>query len=225
MTDSPVNDPNLDDDATAKRRPRPKRPFNPRLAIIYTLGAFVLVLAFAVVMAFVSAGGKSSHSKATTVIDGGAIKLGKDNSTFNASTLPPSGLLTLDGTVTDLSKVAGGKPTMINMFSSSCTACRTEMPALEKLHKALGGQVQIVGVNLGDSKSGTAQFVKQTGVSYEIVRDPNQLLVTTLNITAQPMTLWINTKGRIVGHRYGALTDTEMRLAAKSYLGVEVPSS
>lgn len=204
----------------------PRRRFNPRLALIYCLGAVVIVLAFAVVMSFLHDDGSSSKvSDSATVIDGGQIKLGDDDSTFTATTLPPSGLLTMKGEVTDLASVVDGKPTMINMFSQSCTACRTEMPALERLHKAIGDEVQVVGVNLGDSASGTADLVKKTGVTYRIVRDPKLRLVTPLNITAQPMTLWVDAQGRITGHRYGALTDTEMRLAMKNYLGVTVPTS
>lgn len=224
MTDTHDQDTDsIDDGGTA---PATRRRFNPRLALIYCLGAVVIVLAFAVVMSFLQDDGSSTKaSTSTAVIDGGQIKLGADDSTFTATTLPPAGILTMDGEVTDLKAVVDGKPTMINMFSTSCTACRTEMPALEKVHQAAGDQIQVVGVNLGDSESGTADLVKQTGVTYKIVRDPKLLLVTPLNITAQPMTLWVDAQGRIVGHRYGALTDTEMRLAVKDHLGVDLPKA
>ncbi|MBS1848389.1 MAG: TlpA family protein disulfide reductase [Actinobacteria bacterium] len=219
MTDSTDKEPV----PAAASRPRPR--FDPRRALLLCLGAFVIVLLFAAVMAFFVDDGSQSTSKGPTAsIDGGTIKLGADDSTFTATTLPPTGLVTMDGTVTSLDAVVGGKPTVINMFSSSCTACRTEMPALEKMHRSIGDKVRFVGVNLGDSQGGTADFVKQTGVTYTIVRDPQQRLVTPLNITAQPMTLWVDAKGRITGHRYGALTTTEMRLAMKDYLGIDLPA-
>lgn len=199
-----------------------RRRFNPRLAMIYALGAFVIVLAFAVVIGFFDAN-KSDKSDKRDASDVSTLQLRADDGSFTAVTLPPSGLLTMDGAVTDLGAMVASKPTMFNMFSSSCTPCRAEMPALERLHQAAGDQMRIVGVNLGDSESNAAAFVKQTGVTYPIVRDPKLLLVSALDVTAQPMTLWVDAKGRIVGHRYGALTDTEMRLAAKDYLGIDLP--
>lgn len=226
MTDIPDNDhaPDDADVSTAASSPALRR-FNPRLAIIYTVGAFVIVLAFAVVMGFVNASNSNSNSTKSEAGDISTMQLGADDGSFTATTLPPSGLLTMDGQVTDLAEVVDGKPTMLNMFSSSCTACRTEMPALERLHQAAGDELQVIGVNLGDSESNTASFVKQTGVSYRIVRDPKLLLVSALDITAQPMSLWVDAKGEIIGHRYGELSDAEMRVAVQDYLGIQVPKA
>jgi thiol-disulfide isomerase/thioredoxin len=223
MTNTLDNEHAPDDTEPADGTPSTGRRFNPRLAIIYTVGAFVIVLAFAVVMGFVNA----SDTKPTksTAPDVGKMQLRADDSSFTATTLPPSGLLTMDGEVTDLNRVVGGRPTMLNMFSAACVACRTEMPALERLHQAAGDEFQVVGVNLGDSESITRSFVKQTGVSYSIVRDPKLLLVSGLNITAQPMTLWVDAKGTIIGHRYGELSDAEMRVAVRDYLGIQVPKA
>ncbi|HET8929188.1 MAG TPA: TlpA disulfide reductase family protein [Acidimicrobiales bacterium] len=224
MTDTLDNDHAADDPDASGDAPSPgRRRFDPRLAIIYTVGAFVIVLAFAVVMGFVNASKTESTTSETGDIS--TMQLKADDGSFTATTLPPSGLLTMDGEVTDLANVVEGKPTMLNMFSSACVACRTEMPALERLHNAAGDEFQVVGVNLGDSESITRSFVKQTGVSYEIVRDPKLLLVSGLNITAQPMTLWVDAKGKIIGHRYGELSDAEMRVAVQDYLGIQVPKA
>lgn len=206
--------------------PGPKnRRYNPRLAMLLFLGAFIVVVAFAVVMSFVAA--DSDDHQATEPggdsVDVATLQLGADDSTFTATTLPPTGVKTMDGQITDLNQVVDGRPTMINMFSRNCTACLTEMPALENLHQSAGDALQLVGVNLGDSAKDTEAFVKQTGVTYEIVRDPSHLLVAPLNITAQPMTLWVDADGHIAGHRYGELSEAEMRLAVKDYLGIDLP--
>ncbi len=218
MTD-PTDQP---DDSSPPGATTPRRRFDPRMATLYTLGAFVIVLTFAVVLAFFDKGSSGSSSQDASVP---SITLGADNSSFTATTLPDAGLLTMNGDVTTLTKAIGGKPAMINMFSSSCTACRTEMPDLEALHHAMGDKVRLIGVDLGDSKHATTSFVHSMGVTYPIVRDPNILLVDRLNITAQPMTLWVDADGRIVGHRYGALTPTEMRLGVRDHLGIRVPGS
>ncbi len=223
MTDTPDPEESAGEaEAEATPRRRPPR-FDPRRAMLYTLGAFVVVLAFAVVLAFFAA--SDAEDTASDSTDVQELNLGADPGTFTATTLPPAGLLTMAGEVTDLPSVVAGKPTMLNMFSSSCTACRTEMPALERLHNAADGSLQVVGVNLGDSPENTETFVKQTGVTYPIVRDPNLLLVTALNVTAQPMTLWVDAEGAIVGHRYGELSEADMRVATEDYLGIQVPKA
>lgn len=212
------------DDANEPATPlsRPRR-FDPRIAMLTSLGAIIIVLAFALVFAFLTKDSTSTRSSDAMPVK--TMQLKADDSTFTATTLPDAGLVTMDGKVTTLAEVANGKPTMINMFSSSCTACRTEMPDLEDLHQQAGQKMQIVGVDLGDSHAITQDFVKQTGVTYTIVRDPTSLLVNRLNITAQPMTLWVDGKGRIVYHRYGALSPAEMRLAASDHFGLTIPKA
>ncbi len=221
MTES--TEPEADGDPTPTRRAR----YNPRLAMLLFLGAFIIVVAFAVVMSFVAA--NSNDDKAVDTggdsVDVATLQLGADDSTFTATTLPPTGLKTMDGDIVDLGEVVDGKPTMINMFSRNCTACLTEMPALENVHQSAGDDLQLIGVNLGDSEADTRAFVEQTGVTYEIVRDPSHLLVAPLNITAQPMTLWVDGNGNIVGHRYGELSEAEMRLAVKDHLGIDLPTT
>jgi len=196
-------------------------PFNPRLAAIYAVGALVIVLVVALVLATIS---PSSAKDDGPTVDAKTMQLGASGGAFTATTLPDAGMVTLDGKLTDLPTVAGGKPTVINLFSYSCTACRTEMPALEALHRQGGDRFQMVGVDLGDSAATTKSFVKQTGVTYRIVRDPTSLLVTRLDVTAQPMTLWVDADGTIVGHRYGAMTPTEMRSALREHLRISLPA-
>ncbi len=218
----PSSDPGDDAAEPATSSNRPRR-FDPRIAMLTSLGAIIIVLAFALVFAFLTK--DSTSTKSSDAVPVKTMQLKADDSTFTATTLPDAGLVTMDGKVTTLAEVANGKPTMINMFSSSCTACRTEMPDLEDLHQQASNKMQVVGVDLGDSHAITKGFVKQTGVTYKIVRDPTSILVNRLNITAQPMTLWVDEKGRIVYHRYGALSPAEMRLAASDHFGLTIPKA
>lgn len=194
--------------------------FNPRLAAIYAVGAIVIVLVVALVLATIS---RSSATTKSPTIDAKTMQLGASGGTFTATTLPNAGMVSMTGKITDLPTVVAGRPTVINMFSNSCTACLSEMPALEKLHEQGGDRFQMVGVNLGDSAATTKAFVKKTGVTYQIVRDPTSLLVSRLAITAQPMTLWVDANGTIVGHRYGAMTPAEMRTALRGNLRISLP--
>ncbi len=213
------NDESTPERESEGRSPSRGRRFDPRLAAIYATGALVVVLVVALALTFVDRG----TTKDPNTVDAATMQLGADNGSFTATTLPDAGLVTLDGAVTDLRAVAKGRPTMINFFSNSCAACRSEMPALQALHAQAGDKVQLVGVDLGDSKAVTQSFVDQTGVKYRIVRDPTLLLVERLAISAQPMTLWVDADGKIVGHRYGAMDATEMRSLIDDHLGISLP--
>lgn len=198
-----------------------RAPFDRRLAAIYLTGAVIAVLVVAIT---VSIGVQKSDKTSAKTSPAGVISLDSTPGPFTATTLPDAGLVTMDGTVTDLPNVTKGRPTVVNLFSSTCVPCRQEMPALQALHTQLGDKAQVVGVDLGESQQVTADFVKSTGARYEILRDPTSLLVTRLNVTNQPFTLWIDASGRIAGHTYGGMSPTEMRSHLKKYLSIDLPA-
>lgn len=195
----------------------PKRPFDPRVAAIYACGAVVALLVFAIAFSFAA-----SPDDRKPVTEIGSILSGAKPGAFKATTLPDAGLVTMTGEVTSLPVVTAGRPALINLFANWCTACRLEMPALEKLHRQLGDQVQVVGVDQGDSHDVTATFVASTGASYTIVRDPQSLLVNRLAVTGLPLSVWVDARGRVVGHTYGAMTAAEMRGQVKRHFGIEL---
>ena len=192
--------------------------FDPRLAAIYATGALVLVLVAAVAFAFLDA-----HKTSSVAPQKGEISLDTNPGEFTATTLPNAGLVSMSGQVTDLPTLANGKPTIINMFSNACVACRQEMPALQKLHEQLGDSAQLIGVDLGDSHDVTASFIKTLGVSYHVVRDPTLLIPNRLGVSAQPFTIWVDKSGRITGHQYGAMTAAEMQSNLTKYLHITRP--
>lgn len=212
--------PEPDEDQPATIEPTRSTSFDPRLAAIYATGAVVLVLIVAVAFAFLDA-----HKSSSVATKKSAISLGTNPGEFTATTLPNAGLVSMSGQVTDLPSLANGKPTIINMFSNACVACRQEMPALQNLHKKLGDSAQLIGVDLGDSQDVTASFIKTLGVTYHVVRDPTLLIPNRLGVSAQPFTIWVDESGHITGHQYGAMTAAEMRSNLTKYLHINQPPS
>lgn len=193
------------------------------MAAIFAVGALIIVLIFALAMDVQrKRDNKEANAKDT---NGGTIELNANPKDFVAKTLPDAGLVAMDGQVVSLADLTDGKPAMINFFSRACTACRTEMPALEKLHQQAGDKFRMVGVNLGDSPDVTSQFVKDMGVTYAIARDPNLLMVNRLRISAQPLTIWADASGNITGHRYGGMSGAEMRKELQRNLNISLPAS
>src|SRR5437867_2978301 len=61
-----------------------------------------------------------------------------------------------------------GKVTWINFWSTSCSPCRTEMPAMQRLSEVYAGGLLIMGVDWGEERSAVASFAARYAVRYPI---------------------------------------------------------
>jgi thiol-disulfide isomerase/thioredoxin len=104
-----------------------------------------------------------------------------------------------------------GKPAVINVWSESCLPCKDEMPEFEKVHQAVGDRVKFVGVNSGlDSIQQARRFAKSVGITYDLWRDPEQQLNSSLKITSLPATLLVDALGNIVWAKSGQMTGEQL---------------
>lgn len=101
----------------------------------------------------------------------------------------------------------GGVPTVINLWATWCTSCREEMPAIEKVHLDAAGKVRIIGVNTKDYAEGARITIKNTGVTFASVADPDELLRKAVGTSLMPTTLFISAEGRIVHRKVGPFSD------------------
>lgn len=116
----------------------------------------------------------------------------------------PSFELTLLGGGTFSSEEIEGKPVVVNMWASWCGPCREEAPALERLwrrHRAHG--LVVLGLNTRDQEEAAGAFVDEFGITYPIVRDPEQELVGRLEdisgIVGLPQTFFVRPDGVLAG--------------------------
>lgn len=110
-----------------------------------------------------------------------------------------------DGTTGTLAEYRG-KPVVMNFFSSTCIPCQTEMPALEKVHQALGDQVTFLGMDVQDTVEGGEAFVKTVGITWELGRDPTATIMQDqLKATRLPTTALIDRNGKVVLVHEGGL--------------------
>ncbi len=68
-----------------------------------------------------------------------------------------------------------GKVLMINLWATWCLPCRVEMPSIENLHKAYGDKgLSVVAISVDDPGTDpqVLSFVRQYGLTFEILRDP-----------------------------------------------------
>ena len=117
------------------------------------------------------------------------------------SKAPPIEGITLDGkktpkTLADYS----GKVVLLNVWATWCEPCRVEMPSIEKLHKEFGTQgLAVVAISVDDpgAEQRILDFVKEYGLTFEVLHDPRQITTRHYQITGYPETFIIARDGTI----------------------------
>ncbi|MGI5524376.1 TlpA family protein disulfide reductase [Micromonospora sp. CA-259024] len=127
------------------------------------------------------------------------------------------------GTPVALRDVAG--PAVINVWASWCPPCRKELPAFQRLSERAAGQIQVVGVNSRDSRSGAQSIGEDYGVRFPILIDQGEALQRELKRNAIPLTLFVDADGRIRHiDATGALDDARLAELVRQHLGLAVPA-
>ncbi|HXY44136.1 MAG TPA: TlpA disulfide reductase family protein [Acidimicrobiales bacterium] len=113
------------------------------------------------------------------------------------------------GPKTALSQLLG-KPLVLNMWSSTCTVCQSETPAIERVARYFEGRVTFVGIDSADERGAALSFVRRYGVTYRQLFDPTAAVVTGYGISALPVTVFVTAGGRVVGENLGALSTASL---------------
>jgi peroxiredoxin len=93
-----------------------------------------------------------------------------------------------------------GQVVMINVWATWCLPCRVEMPSIEALHKAYGPKgLKVVAVSIDDPGTDATirAFVKQYGLTFDVLHDPKGLISDAYDITGYPETFILGRDGII----------------------------
>ncbi len=111
-----------------------------------------------------------------------------------------------------------GQPLVLNFFASYCVPCAREMPALQRVADDLGDRVAVVGMNLADEEDAAQALVDQTGVTYDLGRDPDGALAQELGVVNLPTTVFATADHEVVEVHTGALDEAQIRDKASRLL-------
>jgi thiol-disulfide isomerase/thioredoxin len=142
---------------------------------------------------------------------------GKDEEA-SAEPLPEVTLVSLDDE--SPAELPQQRPTVVNFWASWCAPCRSEMPAFQRVADDLGDQVDIVGITDEDELTAAREAAEATGVTYPLLVDTDQTLLTDLGITGLPATVFLDEDGNVVGRHLGELTSQELTQEIEDRYGI-----
>lgn len=205
--------------SAADRAPSPgedgrRRP--PR-GLLWASGLAFVVLLIATVVAFTAGDG---DEQADRIDAGTSLPLqGRD---VTGEAVPATTFERFDGGVpTGQTGSLGdyaGRPLVVNFFASWCTPCIKEMPAFERVHQRTGDAVAFVGVNTSEQPQSGARIIQETGVTYDILRDPTGELAGQFDLLNMPTTLFVGADGTIVRVHTGELSEAELEQIVRDEL-------
>ncbi|KAA9158512.1 TlpA family protein disulfide reductase [Microbacterium lushaniae] len=109
-----------------------------------------------------------------------------------------------------------GQVLVVNFWYAACGPCIVEAPRLEEAYESFDGQdVAFLGVNTYDQAATAASFARDNGVSYPSVIDVNGGAVKLAfaehaPLTATPVTLVLDTEGRVAARIIGELPEASI---------------
>lgn len=106
---------------------------------------------------------------------------------------PDLSRFSLEGTLPD----THDKVVIVDFFASWCEPCRESFPALEELKQKYGDRLVIIAVNLDKKKSDLEEFLKKHPVTFTIVRDAANKLVSEVKIPTMPSSFVLDRTGKV----------------------------
>jgi peroxiredoxin len=99
-----------------------------------------------------------------------------------------------------------GQAVFLNFWATWCPPCLDEMPALERVYRALKGRgLVVVAVSLDTGpRSAVERFVKELALTFPILLDPRGASVRAYRLPGLPVSFLIDRKGRLVAQELGA---------------------
>jgi peroxiredoxin len=102
-----------------------------------------------------------------------------------------------------------GKVVVLNFWYATCEPCLTEMPALQQAYAEDSSRgLVVLGADTSDDTPTAADFVRQHGITYPIVRDVGAHIAITFGVIGTPSSFVLDRHGII---RYKVVGPLDMK--------------
>jgi peroxiredoxin len=105
-----------------------------------------------------------------------------------------------------------GQGVFLNFWGTWCKPCETEMPDINnQFHQFKDDGVQVLAVNVGESKLAVEQFAKKHKLDFPIVIDKDGQVQAAYSIDPLPVTFLIDKNGEIVKYYTGQMSEETIK--------------
>jgi len=119
----------------------------------------------------------------------------------------------LDGTTAIKPESFTGKIGLLNFWATWCPPCRSEMPSIERLYKAMDKKKFIIAaINVGETQTAVAEFIRKNNYTFPIYLDQKSTIASIFAARGIPTTYVINKEGKIIAVRPGAMEYDQPKL-------------
>lgn len=121
-----------------------------------------------------------------------------------AKNIPSFTAKTITGVTVTNEIFASKKITMVNIWGTFCPPCISEMPELGEMARSMPADAQIIGLVCDASENSTQvqralQITQEAGADFVNIIPDAQLLQFMEGVEAVPTTIFINSKGEVIG--------------------------
>jgi peroxiredoxin len=127
-----------------------------------------------------------------------------DQAVGRGTPAPPFALSRLsDGSQVRLADLEG-RVVLINFWATWCKPCEEEMPAMERLYRALRGEgFELLAVSVDEGRDEVASFRRRLGLTFPILLDPEQRVSRAYQTFRFPESLLVGPDGVVVERYVG----------------------
>ena len=104
------------------------------------------------------------------------------------------------------------RPAVVNVWGSWCVPCRSEAPLLAALHREMGDEVVLIGVDVQDDRSSALEFIEEFGLDFDHYFDATREVPAELGGFGTPITYFVAPGGEIVETHSGIIDEQRLAL-------------
>ncbi len=163
---------------------------------------------------------KSAETAAPTVAPAAAETAAPQQTPAPAATPAPTAaredapdftIYDADGKAVSLSDLAG-KPVVVNMWTSWCSFCKSELPDFQKAYETYGSDVVFLMINLtgSDTREDADALIQSKGYTFPVYYDLDGSAAGAFSVRSIPMSVFITADGKLADMAIGAVGAAEL---------------
>ncbi|MBI5624981.1 MAG: TlpA family protein disulfide reductase [Elusimicrobia bacterium] len=117
----------------------------------------------------------------------------------------------LDGADFKLSDAIGRKVLIVNFFSTTCLACRSEMPELSRfIERHRADPVLMIGLDADEKEEVVREFIRQEKLPFPVGIDHGNAIADSFRVRGRPVTVLIGADGKVAIYERGAIANADV---------------